>query len=501
MTRIASTFVLLAGLSGCISFSAAPQPGDKKTAHGKQGSSVNPSGMLVQTSGNPTLPTMPAWTAHPDHLVLPPHPAQDPSSGRMPGDAVAGRLQSNYAPIGQSRPGTLMTQMPTAATPRNNSPYAPLPNPVTPPPAPIQQVAHNTPANNNPLPVAPEHATTTPTASAPIAPAAVAPAPSVASAPVTTPRGSLVIQPLTPAVPTGNPTPPATLQLPPNMPVATTPRNDTSTERQVSHVAASPVINGGGESILQMSRSEPKKLTIAPPPTRNALTNAAIPAVGVSEPTEVKPARQGSPLMRLVNTKRITLNFEIKDVGPSGLSTVELWYTQDCKDWKKYDAPTQAQAYVIEVDEEGMYGFTLVARSGLGLGKEPPAPGDQPAVWVIVDLTRPDVQLTEVTPPTSARNQTVTIGWKATDKNLGRGAINLAYAEKEDGPWKPIASNVENTGKYVWQVPQGLPRFLVRVEAADLAGNVARVQSSRPILLDNSRPEVLITNVEAAPIR
>jgi hypothetical protein len=43
-------------------------------------------------------------------------------------------------------------------------------------------------------------------------------------------------------------------------------------------------------------------------------------------------------------------------------------------------------------------------------------------------------------------------------------------------------------------------RFLVRVEATDLAGNTGRVLS-KPLLLDTSTPTVSIINVEPAPTR
>ena len=206
----------------------------------------------------------------------------------------------------------------------------------------------------------------------------------------------------------------------------------------------------------------------------------------------------GRPARALVNTKRITLNFEVKDVGSSGLASVELWYTQDGRTWQKHQAPTKAKAYVVEVDDEGMYGFTLLARSGIGLAKEPPAPGDQPQVWVIVDLTKPDVHLTEVQPSLNSKQQQVSIKWKASDKNLSRQPITLYYAANEQGPWMMMASNLENTGCYNWPVPIDAPaKFLVRAEAVDLAGNVGRDQLTTPVLLDIKVPSVSIVNVEA----
>src|SRR5207248_5983412 len=155
--------------------------------------------------------------------------------------------------------------------------------------------------------------------------------------------------------------------------------------------------------------------------------------------------------------------------------------------------------YVTEVPEEGMYGFTLLAKSGLGLGKKPPQRGDSPQVWVEVDLTKPAVSLTDVRHGLGAKAREVTITWSATDRNLARRPITLAYAEKAGGPWVPFAANIENTGKYVWAMPAGAPNsFLVRVEAVDLVGNVGSAQSAKPLVIDMSQPSAVILGVDSA---
>lgn len=256
--------------------------------------------------------------------------------------------------------------------------------------------------------------------------------------------------------------------------------------------------------------SLPPAVASAPPsPVQQASFTAAVanaePVVNAAREEPKRPAPEpraaagkgAAPLVRLVNTKRITLNFEVKDAGPAGVSGVELWYTRDCREWKKYDAPTKAQAYVIEVDEEGVYGFTLLAKGDNGVGKEPPRACEPPQVWVVVDLSKPDVRLTEVTPGPSKQ---ITLGWRASDKNLSRQPISLYYAEKEDGPWKVVAANLENTGKFVWQAPPGLARTHFKVEAADLAGNVGQATSGKPVLLETAMPTVSITNVDPAPM-
>src|SRR5204862_16486 len=93
----------------------------------------------------------------------------------------------------------------------------------------------------------------------------------------------------------------------------------------------------------------------------------------------------------------------------------------------------------------------------------------------------------------------LTITWKATDKNLGREPITLSYAEKPEGTWTPIVANIENTGKYRWQMPPGIPyRFFVRVQATDLAGNVGSLNYSEPVIVDLAQPKGFILGVDPA---
>jgi hypothetical protein len=238
-----------------------------------------------------------------------------------------------------------------------------------------------------------------------------------------------------------------------------------------------------------------------PVPGQNVQLTSAFkepPSLAPSMTMESNPSRPATPTVRLVNTKRVTLNYEVKDVGPSGISGVELWYTQDGKNWKKHSSPPRMRPpYIIEVGGEGLYGFTLLAHSGTGMAKEPPKVGDLPQVWVEVDLTTPVVQINGVDTKFANRQPTVTVNWKASDKNLGHKPISLSYSEKDTGPWINIATGMENTGQYTWQLPPNSPgRLYMRVEATDLAGNLGSAQTSKPVVIDMSQPSVAILAVE-----
>jgi hypothetical protein len=223
------------------------------------------------------------------------------------------------------------------------------------------------------------------------------------------------------------------------------------------------------------------------------------PGVNALHSVAPEPPKNGAgPVVRLVNQKRITLNYQVREVGPSGVSGVELWYTRDGKTWKRDETGTETKPpYIIEVSEEGLYGFTLLAKNGIGLSNDPPKSGDAPQVWVEVDLTKPAVTMTEVRATVDTKGPALKIGWKASDKNMINQPITISYAEKETGPWQPIVSHLDNTGKYFWPLRPGLPgKIFVQVEARDLAGNMGSAKTTTPVQIDLTRPIVQITDVE-----
>ena len=229
------------------------------------------------------------------------------------------------------------------------------------------------------------------------------------------------------------------------------------------------------------------------------------PGAGGNPARPPAPAAPGPGEVRRVNSTRISLNYDLKEVGKYGVSKVELWYTRDpqARTWQKHTQeqidPKPPYLYPVEVSEEGLYGFTLVARNKVGMAEKTPDAGDPPQVWVEVDLTKPKVQLLGVEVGKGIDQGKLTITWSASDKNLDPRPITLSYAEKLDGPWIPIASGEANTGRYVWQMPNEVPHeFFVRVDAVDLARNVGTATAQQTVKVDLSRPKTIVIGVEPA---
>jgi hypothetical protein len=215
--------------------------------------------------------------------------------------------------------------------------------------------------------------------------------------------------------------------------------------------------------------------------------------------------RLGAGERRFVNSMEVALSCELKDFGPSGVSLVELWYTHDARSWNKgaefrmnAGDEKDKQKITFKVLSEGIYGLTLLARSGVGLGERPPQVGDRPQIWLEVDITKPVVKLLSVVVGTGVDKGKLTATWDANDKNLAATPITLSYAKTADGPWERFAEKLPNNGRYVWTLPDNnLPyQFHVKVEAADLAGNVGEAITPELVKVDLATPKVRILNVE-----
>lgn len=137
---------------------------------------------------------------------------------------------------------------------------------------------------------------------------------------------------------------------------------------------------------------------------------------------------------------------------------------------------------VVSVPGDGVYYYR--SRAGDAAGKAPePTRVMQPEVAVVVDTTRPVVQLdSPLGSETWRAGDKATIRWSAQDRNFGPAPISVHYSEDGGRSWNPIVENAENDSQEDWTVPAlQSGQVLLRVSAADVAGNVTQAMTSRAI--------------------
>jgi hypothetical protein len=194
---------------------------------------------------------------------------------------------------------------------------------------------------------------------------------------------------------------------------------------------------------------------------------------------------------RVVNTRRFQIGYKLHDIDAAKVQAVELYITPDGgATWYNYGVDEDKQSPVqIEVREPGVYGFALGIASSGDPATDTPQNGDPPAFEVVVDETPPKIELLAPRQGRGRSADKILIEWKYSDDYPAEQPISLYYAEKAEGPWQKISDWTEDTGRYLWTVDASTPpKFLLRIEARDKAGNVETAQLPRPVKLNPTRP-------------
>jgi hypothetical protein len=282
------------------------------------------------------------------------------------------------------------------------------------------------------------------------------------------------------------------------------------------------------ESILpsppvpMLPRTEPRPIAdhAPPPPVKNFQVPGAPTADGkpplvatsdktpvtrpLATPPNASPAAPGTlPPLQIINTKQITIDYEVTQVGPSGIGKVELWMTRDDgRTWEKFVENLEPKPPLrVDLPGEGTFGFRLLLQSKAGRHKPAPVSGNPPEIRVELDTTPPMAQL-YLPEPDPKQADALILTWKASDRNLDAKPITLQWSEKAGGPWQTIVADWPNDGQYTWKVPPNTP-FMVflRLSARDTAGNVSAAETPQPVCIDLKEPEGRLLGISGPVVR
>ncbi len=207
----------------------------------------------------------------------------------------------------------------------------------------------------------------------------------------------------------------------------------------------------------------------------------------------------GPPLVRHVKGREFQLRCKITNEGDSGVQGIDVYVLRD-NVWQKFSAdpkqykkePDGSVKVAVKVAGPGRWGFTLIPRSGVGLSNPPPRLGDPPQIWIEVDETRPDVRIDKVDVGQGPDLGRMTVYWTASDVHLRTKPITISYSATKDGPWTPLASQLDNTRVHVVDTHTVNPKlpfeFYLKVEAVDEAGNVGSAVTPNTVKIDTKIP-------------
>lgn len=204
-------------------------------------------------------------------------------------------------------------------------------------------------------------------------------------------------------------------------------------------------------------------------------------------------------------SQTFSLDYSVEALGGNALSEVELWGSEDNgRTWEKWGSdPDRVSPFDVKVGNDGLFGFrmVLVGAGGTVLGH--PKPGEDADAWIRVDTEAPACKITRAIYGVGSEAGMLVIDYTCTDADLADDSLSLSWSPTPEGPWTVAASNMKNTGLYLWKAEAALPsRVYLKLEAVDKSGNTGvhrlelpidtkglaprgRIQGIRPIVSPN----------------
>jgi hypothetical protein len=214
---------------------------------------------------------------------------------------------------------------------------------------------------------------------------------------------------------------------------------------------------------------------------------------GVPSPSTVP----GQAVSQLVANSVFNVAYVVEEVGPSGVSSVEMFVTEDDgQHWFRYGHDTDLQSPMqVDVEGEGRFGFAIRVRNGVGFIDSPPQPGDRPEIVVTVDRTAPVV---EIKMPQVQVSDTVSVQLEWNVRESQHSVVRLEWASSANGPWVPVFDWQADRGHYEWPAsPNMSHNIYFRLLARDEAGNIGSAQTAQPVLIDLKRPKARMLGVQS----
>jgi len=234
-----------------------------------------------------------------------------------------------------------------------------------------------------------------------------------------------------------------------------------------------------------LARSDQPIIRVGQPSLAEALSG------DVGRPTASAAAEYRGRPLHLIQSRQFRWQYDFAiPADLEGPFRVELWTTQDAGgSWQRtaVDDDT-ASPITVEFPVEGLYGCRLEIVRDLPGEPLGPRPGDEPASWIGIDETPPQVTQLDIEPVPGGAVGEFLISYQCKDLLALPDRVRLSYSPHASGPWATIASAQPAAGSYRWQPHRTLPsRVFVRVEMPDAAGNIGGRISVEPVAVRTAR--------------
>lgn len=186
------------------------------------------------------------------------------------------------------------------------------------------------------------------------------------------------------------------------------------------------------------------------------------------------------------------IHYNVNDAGPTGIKTVELYYTTDNGVTWHFAGldPDNVSPVLFAAPAEGQYGFKIVVTNRAGVSNGQPQTGDKPETVVWIDKTRPRVRMeTPLGGEILTGGSQLLVKWHAEDHCPDQ--VRLEYSPDAGRTWKPIRTDLPMSGQLLLEVPRvDSDSYKLRVVCIDKAGHRADAETTQPLIISSASPKV-----------
>ena len=195
----------------------------------------------------------------------------------------------------------------------------------------------------------------------------------------------------------------------------------------------------------------------------------------------------------LISAKtELTLDLDIKDEGPAGLASAQLWISQDDgTSWTQGPFIQDPRTVAWKSPGDGKYRLAIVATDKAGNQSAIPKGKAEDQSALIVDTTAPVILLTSaigIIPadkagPTQQRDfkpgDKVQVPFAVKDVNLAANTVTVSFQSDPAKGWTEIGKNLPADQTFRFDIPKVETKSAkVKVSAVDSAGNIGESVAS-----------------------
>lgn len=213
----------------------------------------------------------------------------------------------------------------------------------------------------------------------------------------------------------------------------------------------------------------------------------------------IKP--KGRVVGPLISAKGdLTLDLDIKDEGPAGLASAQVWVSQDDgTSWTQGPFVQDPRSVAWKAPGDGKYRLAIVAIDQAGNQSAVPKGKADDQTSIIVDSTAPVILLTsaigiipaEKAGPTSQRDfkpgDKVQVPFAAKDVNLAPNTVSVFFQSDAAKGWTEIGKNLPADQTFRFDVPNVETKTAkIKVTAVDTAGNIGEAISAESFTIQTT---------------